>query len=248
MPDGRVGTMKFVNREKAVLNGWKVIWSSSVMAVSAFVSVPAAAAQGQQTAEGAQQFLATLAKKVVTQVHFVDAAGRTNYVTGKYTGEVKTIKGGAFGKPKESTQALPERFIDKQVADVRAATLDAVDAEGHPNACATRITQVVAPNYNDYKSDAGNDTRTISFTLTYTDEKWTYEPLTKFMSPAQVIDWSDANINRSAEGSITVMSKGQAFPKIYLTYVPGDPDLADRIEYAMKFLKMSCDDSANTGF
>jgi hypothetical protein len=36
--------------------------------------------------------------------------------------------------------------------------------------------------------------------------------------------------------------------KLQLTYVAGDPDLADRIEYAMRFLAKSCDSSASTGF
>jgi len=35
-----------------------------------------------------------------------------------------------------------------------------------PNACATRITEVTAPTYDEFKSGAGNDTRTFSFTLT----------------------------------------------------------------------------------
>ena len=48
--------------------------------------------------------------------------------------------------------------------------------------------------------------------------------------------------------SVTVTSKGQSFTKVHLTYAAGDLDLADRIEFAMKFLKMSCDNSANTGF
>ena len=82
-------------------------------------------------------------------------------------------------------------------------------------------------------------------TLTYTNEAWKYEPLTKFMSPAQVIDWSNAQVGRNPGNAITVTSKGQAFPTIYLTYVAADPDQADRIEYAMKFLMMSCD--ANAG-
>jgi hypothetical protein len=67
------------------------------------------------------------------------------------------------------------------------------------------------------------------------------------MSPAQVIDWSSAKVNRNADGSVTVTSRGQAFPTIYLTYVPGDPDWADRIEYAMKFLMMSCGESVSAG-
>ena len=108
-----------------------------------------------------------------------------------------------------------------------------------PNACATRITEVTAPTYDEFKSGAGNDTRTFSFTLTYTNEAWKYEPLTKFMSPAQVIDGRNAKVNRNPDGSITVTSKGQTFPTIYLTYVAADYDLADRIEYAMKFLVMT---------
>lgn len=229
-------------------NGWNDLRWTALAALSTVITSPAIAATGGQTAQGAQQFLATMAKKVVTQVYFVDAAGRTNYVTGKYTGQVKTIKGGAFGKPKETIQAMPERVVDKQVADVRAAALEAIDAQGRPNECATRITEVSAKPYDEVKSDAGNDTRSFSWTLTYTDEAWKYEPLSKFMSPAQVIDWSNAKVNRSAPDAITVTSVGQSFPLIHLTFAPGDPDLADRIEFAMKFLVASCDPSAGTGF
>ena len=229
-------------------NGWKGSRRTVLVAISAVISLPAIAAQGEQTAQGAQQFLATMAKNLATQVDFVDAAGRTNYVTGKYTGSVKRIKGGAFGTPKETIETLPERFVDKQVTGVRASVLEAIDSEGRPNECATRITGVTAPLYDDIKSDAGNDNRSFSWTLTYSEEYWKYESLTKFMNPAQVIDWSTAKVNRSPQGSVTVTSKGQAFPTIHLTYVPGDPDLTDRIEYAMKFLIMSCDQSAATGF
>ena len=220
-------------------------WALTMLSVCA--SLPTIAAQKAPSAEGAQQFLAMQLKQVATQVRFVDAAGRANYVTGKYTGDVKTIKGG-IRKTKETVEALPERFIDKQLTDVRVAQLDAIDAYGRPNSCATRITQVVAPLYDENKSDATNDTRSFSFTLTYTNEAFTYEPLTKFMSPAQVIDWSHVKINRSPEHYITVSSKGQAFPTIHLTYFAADPDMADRIEYAMKFLAMSCDASAGTSF
>ena len=220
-----------------------------VALVAAGVAISGAAlAQSRQTAQGAQDFLATMATKVAAQVAFVDAAGRANYVTGKYTGEIKRIKGGAFGKPKETLELLPERVVDKTVSGIRAGLLEAIDAQGRPNECATRIGDLTAPNYDDVKADATNDNRAFSFTLTYTNEYWKYEPLTKFASPAQVIDWSDAKVNRSPQGWVTVTSKGQAFPTIHLTYMAGDPDLADRIEYAMKFLVMSCDPSADIGF
>ena len=221
---------------------------ATALAFGVMVSSSAVAAQSEQTAEGAQRFLAQMAEKVHTRVHFMDAAGRYNYVTGKYSGDVKTIKGGAFGKPKETIRALPESFTEKQLFEVRASVLEAIDTEGRPNACATRITNVSAPPYDDAKSDAGNDSTAFTFTLTYTNQTWKYEPLTKFMSPAQVIDWSNAKVNRNADGSITATSKGQAFPWIHLTYVAGDFDLAARIEYAMKFLVMSCDETAGSGF
>ena len=227
--------------------GWTAKRWASLMAFSAWASLAISAAQNAPSADSAQQFLALQLKKVATQVRFVDAAGRTNYVTGKYTGSVKTIKGG-IRKTRETNEALPERIIDKQLSDVRVAELHAIDAYGRPNACTTRITQVVAPDYNETKSDVGDDSRSFSFTLTYTDQQWTYEPLEKFMTPAQVIDWSDVKINRSPEHYLTVTSKGQAFPTIHLTFYSSDPDLADRIEYAMKFLAMSCDAGAGTGF
>ena len=189
-----------------------------------------------------------MAKQVVTQVFFVDASGRANYVTGKYTGQVRTIKGGAFGKPKESSATLPEQFIEKNVKDVHASVLEAIDAYGRPTACATRITEVTAPVYDETRSDAGNDTRSFTFTLTYKDEQWKYEPLTKFTSPAEVIDWSNVRIMRVTPTTVTVISKGQSFAKVELAYFANDADTADRIEYAMKFLALSCNASAGTGF
>lgn len=221
---------------------------ATALAFGVVASSSVVAAQSEQTAEGAQQFLAQMATKVHARVHFMDAAGRYNLVTGKYTGNIRTIKGGAFGKPKETLQVLPESFTEKMLPEVRATVLEAIDAEGRPNACATRITNVSAQPYDVAKSDTGGDSTTFTFTQTYTNQAWTYEPLTKFLSPAQVIDWGSAKVGRNAENLVTVTAKGQQFPIIYLTYVAGDFDLATRIEYAMKFLIMSCDETAGSGF
>jgi hypothetical protein len=223
-------------------------WATSA-AICACVSWPAIAAPKAAkapTAEGAQQFLAMQLPAVPTQVRFVDSAGRANYVTGKRTGEVRTTKGG-LRKTKETIEPLPERFVDKQLTDVRVSEVDAVDAYGRPNACTTRITQMVAPDYDDRKSDVSKDQHAFSFTVTQTDEVFTYESLEKFTSPAQVIDWGNVEIGRSAEHYITVSSKGQAFPAIHLTYLATDADLADRIEYAMRFLAMSCGTDPGAG-
>lgn len=228
-------------------NGWKATRCAVVAAFSAWVSSPTLAAQQAPTVESVQKFLAAQLPTVATQVRFVDSAGRANYVTGKYSGEVKTIKGG-LRKTKETIEALPERPIDKQLTDVRVTHLDAIDAYARPNQCATRITQVVAPDYDEIKSSNGDDSRAFSFTLTYTNEVWKYEPLTRFMNPAQVIDWSDVKINRSPEHYLTVTAKGQAFPSIQLTYFPLNADLADQIEFAMRFLAMSCGAGARALF
>jgi hypothetical protein len=213
-------------------------WLASV-ALGVTVHSSPVAAQDAKTAEGAQRFLAATAPKIRTLVQFVDAAGRTNYVTGKYTGDVTTTKGG-LRKTKTTVEPLPQKDVDKQLSDVRAAVLEPIDAYGRPNACATRITTVTAPPYDEVKSDTSDDTRSFSWTLTQTNEAWKYEPLTKFMSPAQVIDWTNVRIYRGANGEVTVSSKGQSFRTVHLTLYAADPDQADRIEYAMKFLMMSC--------
>jgi hypothetical protein len=218
-------------------------WLTAAIGVAVSCS---AAAQGVTSAQGAQQYLADLARNTLIQVYFVDGSGRSNYVTGKYTGDVKTIKGG-LRKTKETIEALPEKDVDKQLADVRVSVLEAIDAWGRPSACTTRITEVTAPSYDDVKSDVANDTGSFSWTQTYTNESWKYEPLTKFMNPAQVIDWSDARVSRGIDGSVTAISRGQGFRSIHLTYVTRDAGAADRVEYAMKFLMMSCGDNLSAG-
>ncbi|HEU5138017.1 MAG TPA: hypothetical protein VFU13_22930 [Steroidobacteraceae bacterium] len=211
------------------------------------VALPAIAAPSKDTAGGVQTYLARMTQEVVTKVYFVDAQERTNYVTGKYSGDVKTSKISNIARTKEELRQLPEQLVDKQLWDVRAVTLDAIDAEGRPNECATRITAVTASDYDETKSDVRQENATFSYKLITTSEQWKYEPLTKFTTPAQVIEWRNAHVSRSPDSQITVTSRGQAFPKIQLSFAAGDLDLADRIEYAMKFLLMSCSESAGHG-
>ncbi len=232
--------------ETRVRNGSKAIYRAGVTVFATALSLPAMAAQPRPTAENVQRFLAEQIMKVATQVRYVDDAGRINHVTGKYTGQVKTVKGG-LRKTKETIEALPERLIDKQLGDLRALELQAIDAYGRPSLCATRITRVEAPDYNEHRSDTADDKRAFSFTFKYTDEWFTYEPLAKFMSPAQVIDWSRVKVGRSPEGYVTVTATGQQYPTIHLTYHALDAETADRIEYAMKFLALSCSPAGATG-
>jgi hypothetical protein len=49
--------------------------------------------------------------------------------------------------------SIPEAFIEKELFDIRAVTLEAIDTEGHPNECATRIAEVTAPVYDEDKTE-----------------------------------------------------------------------------------------------
>ena len=75
------------------------------------------------------------------------------------------------------------------------------------------------------------------------------------------VDWSRATVKRGAYGGVVSFSSqstwnpGQtngvtveAAGGKALVYISDDPEILDRIEYAMKFLVLSCDMTANTGF
>lgn len=77
-----------------------------------------------------------------------------------------------------------------------------------------------------------------------------------FTTP-QHLDWGKAAIVRgigtnststSHYVSATFRMNGQSGPNAAFRLSTFEVDMADRIEYAMKFLKMSCDASAETGF
>jgi len=73
----------------------------------------------------------------------------------------------------------------------------------------------------------------------------------------QYLHWGKASIVRRVGSSPTATShtisasfrmNGDAGPNAAFRLSSADPDIADRLEYAMKFLKMSCDPTAGTGF
>ena len=229
-------------------NGLKSMRWASVAALITMVTLPGVAATSDETATDAQAFLARMTSKVPAKAFFMDAQNRTNYVTGKYFGDYKSSKISNVARTKVEYGVIPEEFIEKELFDVRAVTLEAIDAEGRPNECATRISEVTAPVYDEDKVETRQVDATFSYKLIEMNRHWKYEPLTKFTTPAQVIDWRSAYIIRSRSSEITVGSTSQAFPKIFLQFVPDNLDLADRIEYAMRFLVASCSESPGSGF
>lgn len=221
-------------------NDWKSMRRAIVATVGAMFALPGIAAPGKDTAGNAQDFLAKMTGQVTAKIFFVDAQERSNYVTGKYFGDYKSSKISNIAKTKVEYGSIPEEFIEKQLGDVRAVTLEAIDAEGRPNECATRITEVTAPVYDEDKAETRQVDATFSYKLIEMNRHWKYEPLTKFTTPAQVIDWRTAEVSRSPDSEIMVTFKSPAYPRIHLQFVPGNLDVADRIEYAMRFLQMSC--------
>jgi len=203
----------------------------------------AAFAQAPQTAEGAQAFLSTMAKRGFARATFVDAAGRPNHVVGTHTVNVSRIKLSIKEENSESAVA-------KSLNELIPTELSSRDAQGAPDACTTRIDafQPPADLFQSNSTTWEEPGFLVSVTVLKT-EQWNYATdFAKFAAP-HFIDWRQAQVVRSNDGGrIDVRAKGQRFATNILSFVPGDPELADRIEYATKFLRMSCDETAETGF
>lgn len=81
------------------------------------------------------------------------------------------------------------------------------------------------------------------------NQTWDYtEGFQKFTGP-QFIGRRQAQVIRGNDGGrIDMRAKGHAFPTNILSFMPGDPERADHIEYAEKSLRMSCYEAVDTGF
>lgn len=204
---------------------------------------PAARAQSAQTAEGAQAFLATMAKRGFARATFVDAMGRPNHAAGTHTVETSRIK--LSIKEEKSTEA-----VEKSLGEFTVAGLAYGDAQGAADACTTRIDGVQMPaSAFEHSSTSWEEPGFLTSVTVMKNESWNYTEGFKAFAGPHFIDWRQAQVVRSNDGSrIDVRAKGQAFPTNILSFVPGDSELADRIEYAAKFLRMSCDEAAATGF
>ena len=219
-----------------------LVLGMALSAVSLSLS-PVALAQSAQTAEGAQAFLAAMAKQGFARATFVDALGRPNHVTGTHTVEISRIK--LSIKEEKSTDT-----VEKSLGEFPVPGLSYGDAQGAADACTTRIDGVQMPaNVFEHNSTSWEEPGFLTSVTVLKNESWNYtEDFKKFAGP-HFVDWRQARVVRSNDGSrIDVQAKGRAFPKNILSFVPGDSELADRIEYAAKFLRMSCDEAAATGF
>lgn len=214
-----------------------------LVATPLYLIAATAGAHAAQTAEGAQAFLAAMAKQGFARATFVDAQGRPNHVTGTHTVEISRIK--LSIKEEKSTST-----VEKSLGEFTLAGLSYGDAQGTADACTTRIDGVQMPAAAfEHSSTSWEEPGFLTSVTVLKNESWNYtEGFQKFAGP-HFVDWRQAQVVRSNDGSrIDVRVKGQAFPTNILSFVPGDFELADRIEYAAKFLRMSCDEAAATGF
>ena len=210
-------------------------------ALACALSAASAQAPQGQTAEGAQRFLSALVKKGSAHTWFVDAQGRTNHVRGKATRTTTEV--GILGT--EETKS--ERVVEKQLAPFGVAEVDSQGPDGTPDACLTRIAKWAAREpLVESRSWNTTDEGILIDTPIVHAETSTYELSPELLAP-QWIDWRNVKIARSANGAqMTASFKGKTFTA-HLAFT-GETELVDRVEYAMKFLKMSCDDTAATGF
>lgn len=123
---------------------------------------------------------------------------------------------------------------------------DDVDEQGVKNPCVTRITKV---DYTDLLLESAG--------VVYDRGGSAIPALPGIYATPLYVPWGKASINRAVAttnfGSwhtIAVQFRMPSSPNIplYLRFSTQDSGLADRIEYATKFLQASCDLSADTGF
>jgi hypothetical protein len=201
-----------------------------------------AQAQQAQTAEGAQKFLAAWVKKGAAQTWFVDAQGRTNYVRGTATTTTTRIE--LLG-PEESKSV---KAVEKQLTPFLVTEIDSERPDGKKDACLTRIAKwEVRDQLLETRSWNTVDEGILVDTPILNSETSSYEPAPELIA-FHWIDWRNVKLNRSTNGAQVTASYKEKNFIANLAFMPGEPELADRIEYAMKFLKMSCDDTAATGF
>jgi len=207
----------------------------------ALAAFSAQAQQATQTAEGAQKFLAALVRKGNAHAWFVDAQGRTNYVRGKATRTRTEI--GLLGADKSET----ETAIEKQLSAFPVNEVDSQGADGKADACLTRIAKwQVREQLTESRSWNTTDEGILVDTPILHSENSTYELPPELQAP-HWIDWRNVKIARSTNGAqMTATFKEKTF--IANLAFTGETELVDRVEYAMKFLKLSCDDTTATGF
>lgn len=130
------------------------------------------------------------------------------------------------------------------VLSVWVRATDNVDQNGKNNPCVTRITELDYENTTVYSRGERWNSAADGVTI--------LRPLADFPSP-RYINWGKVSITRLTNS----MKDGSDKRDLIVATSSGgdgyglnvaDPLVADRVEYAMRFLQASCDEAASTGF
>ena len=222
----------------------RTIRALAVLACAATgVASTQATAQATQTAEGAQAFLRTMTERGHARLTLVDAQGRPNYIEGQHKVQITRVKLSA----KEEESGNP---VTRILSPMQVTAIGPGDAHG-PDACTTQIEGVKPPaDLFDVRSSSWEEPGfMISITVLKT-ESWDYTASFQRLQGVQYLDWRHATVTRSNDGGEIYIQARAAAPwkAITLSFHPAHQELSDRIEYAAKFLQMSCDEAAATGF
>ncbi len=209
------------------------------VALLAFLLLPSFAfAQAQQTVDGAQSFLSQLLMQGNVNV-------LANYQRVDVTYRVTVLNKSRFLKVWEASEESAEPVRESKYQIERPVNLLMVGKypSGKKNVCKTTISEIkfssgdslriVGPDFN-----RESQTQQLRYTRTVKDAIGD--------SPASIF-WDRVTVLRDGN-RIVASSDSPRFDRVALIYESGDPEMLDRIEYAMKFLQMSCDSSAHTGF
>jgi hypothetical protein len=218
----------------------KHAWVLLAIAGGALLPVRAMQAQPTQTVEGAQKFLAKLVEGGVV---YVDAyIPKMAYTVSRQKWKKKFLQGMVLIE--DTTETQTRSYV------VKVLKLDSYDdRRGANDPCMTVVRQVdLDPKY---LSKADDDT-------TYSDGSGRYKyTYTNPVYRVIYIDWRKAVVNRDIDtwtqgDDIKTFRNANAVAawdsQSSIQFRSGDKEMLDRIEYAMKFLKMSCDQTADTGF
>lgn len=186
-------------------------------------------AQAKQTADSAQEFLATVAKEETLPVY-------ARFAEIHYTNITKAYKERIFNPEwkLKGTHERPEIVRNREIA---------ITGLGKVDSCTTKITEGKFA-----ESDKSGIYQPANFNESYyTFENSRVPPLYEQLKPSVVVPWGKATTTRNSQG-VTVTINDPRFRTVFLEFRTADVEMQDRIEYAMKFLQMSCDPTASTGF
>jgi hypothetical protein len=211
-----------------------------VVAASALALLPTwsvHAAQTQQTADSAQQFLSLLLanRNVNVNAFFqnVDILQTTRHLEDKSKYSISV----------EQTETVSEQTLKLSYRpSVTAMSADA------GNACSTVVSELAFQPEELQLTTVSHQAGQWLKTKGWYQEVKRQDPRA-VLAPPHRIDWGKAQITRWTDGKgISASMPHPRFGLFALTFATTDPELLDRIEYAMKFLQMSCDPTAGTGF